>query len=97
MRHSAALAFAAVASLTFSILPARAETVIVGALHSLSGTVAISGTSLRDVLLFTFDEVSAAGGVMEKKIEPESVDGATSPGGSRTSIKPSRNSATIRR
>ena len=54
-----------------------AETVKVGVLHSLSGTMAISETSLRDVLLFTFDEINAKGGVMGKKIEPVVVDGAS--------------------
>ncbi|RBP47953.1 amino acid/amide ABC transporter substrate-binding protein (HAAT family) [Roseimicrobium gellanilyticum] len=59
-------------------LPAQAaDTVKVGVLHSLSGTMAISETSLRDVLLFTFDEINAAGGVMGKKIEPVVVDGAS--------------------
>jgi len=53
------------------------ETVKVGILHSLSGTMAISETSLRDVLVFTFDEINAAGGVMGKKIEPVIVDGAS--------------------
>jgi len=53
------------------------DTVKVGVLHSLSGTMAISETSLRDVLLFTFDEINAAGGVMGKKIEPVVVDGAS--------------------
>jgi urea transport system substrate-binding protein len=53
------------------------ETVKVGVLHSLSGTMAISETSLRDVLLFTFDEINASGGVMGKKIEPVVVDGAS--------------------
>lgn len=53
------------------------ETVKVGVLHSLSGTMAISETSLRDVLLFTFDEINAKGGVMGKKIEPVVVDGAS--------------------
>lgn len=53
------------------------ETVKVGVLHSLSGTMAISETSLRDVLLFTFDEINAAGGVLGKKIEPVVVDGAS--------------------
>jgi urea transport system substrate-binding protein len=57
-------------------LPPR-ETVKVGVLHSLSGTMAISETSLRDVLLFTFDEINKAGGVMGKKIEPVVVDGAS--------------------
>ncbi|HTJ78756.1 MAG TPA: urea ABC transporter substrate-binding protein [Rariglobus sp.] len=57
---------------------ARAEdTVKVGVLHSLSGTMAISETSLRDVLLFTFDEINAKGGVLGKKIEPVVVDGAS--------------------
>jgi len=53
------------------------ETVKVGVLHSLSGTMAISETSLRDVLLFTFDEINAAGGVLGKKIEPVVADGAS--------------------
>jgi len=53
------------------------DTVKVGVLHSLSGTMAISETSLRDVLLFTFDEINAKGGVMGKKIEPVVVDGAS--------------------
>ena len=43
-----------------------AETVKVGVLHSLSGTMAISETSLKDVLLFTFDEINKSGGVMGK-------------------------------
>ena len=54
-----------------------AETVKVGVLHSLSGTMAISETSLRDVLLFTFDEINAKGGVLGKMIEPVVVDGAS--------------------
>jgi urea transport system substrate-binding protein len=54
-----------------------AETVKVGVLHSLSGTMAISETSLRDILLFTFDEINAKGGVLGKKIEPVVVDGAS--------------------
>jgi urea transport system substrate-binding protein len=53
------------------------DTVKVGILHSLSGTMAISETSLRDILLFTFDEINAAGGVMGKKIEAVQVDGAS--------------------
>ena len=54
-----------------------ADTVKVGVLHSLSGTMAISETSLRDVLLFAFDEINAKGGVLGKKIEPVIVDGAS--------------------
>jgi urea transport system substrate-binding protein len=66
----------AAVTLTAASLQAQ-ETVKVGVLHSLSGTMAISETSLRDVLLFTFDEINAAGGVMGKKIEPVVVDGAS--------------------
>jgi urea transport system substrate-binding protein len=62
----------------FGASPSTAQdTVKVGVLHSLSGTMAISETSLRDVLLFTFDEINANGGVMGKKIEPVVVDGAS--------------------
>jgi urea transport system substrate-binding protein len=58
--------------------PARAaDTVKVGVLHSLSGTMAISETSLRDVLLFAFDEINASGGVLGHRIEPVIVDGAS--------------------
>ncbi|MCI0534148.1 MAG: urea ABC transporter substrate-binding protein [Verrucomicrobiales bacterium] len=57
------------------------DTVKVGVLHSLSGTMAISETSLKDVLLFTFDEVNKSGGVKVggKKylIEPVIVDPAS--------------------
>ena len=53
------------------------DTVKVGILHSLSGTMAISETSLRDILLFTFDEINASGGVLGKKIEPVVADGAS--------------------
>ncbi|MEI7533584.1 MAG: transporter substrate-binding protein [Verrucomicrobiae bacterium] len=57
------------------------DTVKIGVLHSLSGTMAISETSLRDVLLYTFDEINAAGGVKvgdkSYKITPVVVDGAS--------------------
>ena len=57
------------------------DTVKIGVLHSLSGTMAISETSLRDVLLYTFDEINAAGGIKvgdkSYKITPVIVDGAS--------------------
>ena len=49
----------------------------VGVLHSLSGTMAISETSLKDVALMTFEQINAAGGVMGRKIEPVVVDPAS--------------------
>jgi urea transport system substrate-binding protein len=57
---------------------ARAEgTVKIGILHSLSGTMAISETSLRDVVLMAVEEINASGGVMGKQIEPVVVDPAS--------------------
>ncbi len=57
------------------------NTVTVGVLHSLSGTMAISETSLRDVLLFAFHEINKAGGIKVGNkayaIEPVVVDGAS--------------------
>src|SRR6266478_6205348 len=59
-------------------LPARAaETIKVGILHSLSGTMAISETSLKDVALMTIDEINAKGGVLGRKIQPIVVDPAS--------------------
>src|SRR5256884_3515286 len=59
-------------------LPARAaETIKVGILHSLSGTMAISETSLKDVALMTIEEINAKGGVLGKKVEPVVVDPAS--------------------
>jgi len=57
------------------------DTVKIGILHSLSGTMAISETSLRDVLLFAFDEINQAGGIKvgdkSYMIDPVIVDGAS--------------------
>ncbi len=53
------------------------ETVKIGVLHSLTGTMAISETSLKDVVLMAADEINAAGGVMGKKIVPVVVDPAS--------------------
>jgi len=71
------IATAALSTVFASPLASAQDTVKVGVLHSLSGTMAISETSLRDVLLYTFDEINANGGVMGKKIEPVVVDGAS--------------------
>src|SRR6195952_3746261 len=53
------------------------DTVKIGILHSLSGTMAISETSLKDVVLMAVDEHNAKGGVLGKKIEPVVVDPAS--------------------
>ena len=53
------------------------DTIKVGILHSLSGTMAISETTLKDVALMTIDEINANGGVMGKMLEPVVVDPAS--------------------
>ncbi|ADE55167.1 transporter substrate-binding protein [Coraliomargarita akajimensis] len=68
---------AAGAAIALSAQAQAEDTVKVGVLHSLSGTMAISETSLRDVLLFAFDEINANGGVLGKQIEPVIADGAS--------------------
>ena len=58
---------AALALTTLSALPAyAADTIKVGILHSLSGTMAISETVLKDTVLMTIDEINAKGGVLGK-------------------------------
>ena len=70
-----------VAATMVAFSAAAADTVKVGILHSLSGTMAISETSLKDVLLFTFDEINKSGGVKvggkPYMIEPVVVDPAS--------------------
>jgi len=61
-----------------ALVPAQAaDTIKVGILHSLSGTMAISETALKDMALMTIDEINAKGGVMGKKLEPVVVDPAS--------------------
>jgi urea transport system substrate-binding protein len=63
--------------LTASTLARAQDTVKIGVLHSLSGTMAISETSLRDVVLMAVEEINKSGGVMGKMIEPLVVDPAS--------------------
>lgn len=53
------------------------ETIKVGILHSLSGTMAISETSLKDTALMAINEINVNGGVLGKKLEPVVVDPAS--------------------
>ena len=53
------------------------DTIKVGILHSLSGTMAISETVLKDTVLMAIDEINAKGGVLGKKLEPVVVDPAS--------------------
>lgn len=63
--------------LIFTVQAQAAETIKVGILHSLSGTMAISETSLKDVALMAIEEINAKGGVLGKKLEPVVVDPAS--------------------
>ncbi len=54
-----------------------ADTIKVGILHSLSGTMAISETALKNTALMTIEEINAKGGVLGKKLEPVIVDPAS--------------------
>ena len=53
------------------------ETIKVGVLHSLSGTMAISETTLKDTVLMMIEEQNKAGGVNGKMLEPVVVDPAS--------------------
>lgn len=53
------------------------DTVKVGVLHSLSGTMSISETAVRDAELLAIEEINADGGVLGKQIEPIVEDGAS--------------------
>ena len=54
-----------------------AEPIKVGILHSLSGTMAISETTLKDTMLMLIEAQNAKGGVMGRKLEPVVVDPAS--------------------
>ena len=54
-----------------------AETIKVGVLHSLSGTMAISETTLKDTMLMLIEEQNKKGGVLGKQLEAVVVDPAS--------------------
>src|SRR6478609_4143682 len=80
-RPSAGRWLAATAGFALSLaaaLPAKAQdTIKVGILHSLSGTMAISETTLKDVMLMLIDEQNKKGGLLGKKLEAVVVDPAS--------------------
>lgn len=67
----------ALASVGTAALAQSKDTIKVGILHSLSGTMAISETVLKDTALMAIEEINAKGGVMGKKLEPVVVDPAS--------------------
>src|SRR5258707_9837514 len=72
---------AATAGLAFGLaaeIPAKAQdTIKVGILHSLSGTMAMSETTMKDVMLMLIEEQNKKGGMLGKKLEAVVVDPAS--------------------
>jgi urea transport system substrate-binding protein len=77
--RSAHLLVALLATTMLSGAAHAADTVKVGVLQSLSGTMAISEVTVKNAELLAIDEINAAGGVMGKKIEAVVEDGASDP------------------
>ncbi len=65
------------AALLSTTAAAQTETIKVGILHSLSGTMAISETTLKDVMLMLIEEQNKKGGVLGMQLEPVVVDPAS--------------------
>ena len=76
-RKSRAVAGLLAGLLALSPSAGAAEPIKVGVLHSLSGTMAISETALKDVMLFLIEEQNARGGVLGRPLEPVVVDPAS--------------------
>jgi urea transport system substrate-binding protein len=75
--RTGALAAAALATVFTVPALAQEDTIKVGVLHSLSGTMAISETTLKDVMLMLIEEQNAKGGLLGKKLEAVVVDPAS--------------------
>ena len=65
------------AGIVFSNVAAAQDTIKVGVLHSLSGTMAISETTLKDTVLMMIDAQNKKGGLLGKKLEAVVVDPAS--------------------
>ena len=72
-----ALASTIIVSTFCSQIVLAADTIKVGVLHSLSGTMAISETTLKDTVLMMIEEQNKAGGILGKKLEAVVVDPAS--------------------
>jgi len=65
------------AAMMTTVATAQEDTIKVGILHSLSGTMAISETTLKDVMLMLIEEQNEKGGLLGKKLEAVVVDPAS--------------------
>jgi urea transport system substrate-binding protein len=77
LRAVAAASFAVAATVSVADRASAQDTIKVGVLHSLSGTMAISETTLKDTVLFLIEEQNKKGGVLGKKLEAVVVDPAS--------------------
>src|SRR5437588_1447764 len=77
LKRMAISASLAATGMAVSLPVFAADTIKVGILHSLSGTMAISETVLKDTAMMTIAEINAKGGVLGKQLEPVVVDPAS--------------------
>ncbi len=77
MKLYRSIGLAVIALATFMTSASAEETIKVGVLHSLSGTMAISETTLKDTVLMLVDEQNKKGGLLGKKLEAVVVDPAS--------------------
>ena len=73
----AAVTAAAIASAASVATAQTQSTIKIGVLHSLSGTMAISETTLKDTILMMVDDLNKKGGLLGKKVEAVVVDPAS--------------------
>ena len=77
VRKTALAAATALTTMTLALSAQAQETIKVGILHSLSGTMAISETTLKDVMLMLIEEQNEKGGLLGKQLEAVVVDPAS--------------------
>src|SRR6476660_1146181 len=77
LRAAAAASLGALAAMPLAGTASAQDTIKVGVLHSLSGTMAISETTLKDVMLMLIEEQNKKGGLLGKKLEAVVVDPAS--------------------
>ncbi len=72
-----AMVIAAASAISIGSVVQAADTIKVGILHSLSGTMAISETTLKDTMLMLIEQQNKKGGLLGKQLEPVVVDPAS--------------------
>src|SRR5476649_1547421 len=77
LKHPFLTAGLLAAGLAFTSTAGAQGTIKVGVLHSLSGTMAISETTLKDVMLMLIDQQNKKGGLLGRQLEPVVVDPAS--------------------